>query len=301
MIQPDYLKPGDTIAILAPARKVSAEEMQPSISKLKEWGFHVICSEHMFGDFNQYSGTDAERVSDFQKMIDHPEVKAILCGRGGYGIIRIIDKINFTSFQKNPKWICGFSDVTVLHAHINQCMNTETLHCAMPINFPVDGSNNEAILSLKNVLTGEKLSYHFPENKHNKKGNAKGILVGGNLSLLYALQGSCSFPDTENKILFIEDLDEYLYHIDRMMVSLKRAGKLKNLAGLVIGGMTEMKDNTVPFGKTPEEIIMDAVSEYQFPVCFDFPAGHIPDNNAMIMGRNVNLEVCNDLTTLKFD
>jgi muramoyltetrapeptide carboxypeptidase len=180
-------------------------------------------------------------------------------------------------------------------------MNTETLHCAMPINFPVDGSDNEAILSLKKALTGEKHVYHFPENKHNRKGNAKGILVGGNLSLLYALQGSCSFPYTNNKILFIEDLDEYLYHIDRMMVSLKRTGNLKNLAGLVVGGMTEMKDNTVPFGKTPEEIIMETVSEYKFPVCFEFPAGHIPNNNAMIMGRNVNLEVCEDHSTLTFD
>ena len=300
MKQPAYLKHGDTIGLVAPARKVSAEEMEPAIGKMEEWGFRVICGEHLYGERDQYSGTDEERTADFQSMLDNPDVKAVFCGRGGYGTLRIIDKLDFSAFEKSPKWICGYSDITVLHAHIHQCLRTETIHSAMPINFPGAGKRNNALQSLKGALTGEKTAYTLKGHPLNRGGEARGILVGGNLSLLYALQGSPSFPDLTDKILFIEDLDEYLYHIDRMMLSMKRAGSLEKLAGLVIGGMTDMKDNAIPFGKNAEAIVRDTAEEYGFPLCFGFPAGHIPDNRALIFGRMVTLQCDKDQTTLTF-
>jgi muramoyltetrapeptide carboxypeptidase len=220
-------------------------------------------------------------------MFDDTSVKAVISARGGYGTIRIIDKIDFTTFKKHPKWMIGYSDITVLHSHIYN-LGFETLHATMPINFAV---NAEATETLRKALFGEKLSYEAEKHSLNRTGIAEAELVGGNLSLLYALTGSASDLDTKGKILFIEDLDEYLYHIDRMMMNLKRSGKLENLVGLIVGGMTDMKDNAVSFGKTAEEIILDAVKEYDYPVCFNFPAGHIDRNLVLIIGRKVKLEV----------
>jgi muramoyltetrapeptide carboxypeptidase len=291
MITPPYLHPGDTVSIIAPARKVSLAEMEPAIRKLKEWGLKVLTGPHLFGENNQYSGTDSERISDFQLMLDNPEVKAIFAARGGYGTLRIIDYLDFTAFRRNPKWIVGFSDVTVLHSHIHSQYDIETLHAAMPFTFPSDGLNTESILSLRNALFGEEIRYEIPTSNQSRLGMNKGILAGGNLSILYALQGSFSDINTRGKILFLEDLDEYLYHIDRMMLSLKRSGKLSGLAGLIIGGMTKMNDNPVPFGLTAEEIVAELVSEYDYPVCFGFPAGHLDDNRALILGRQITLEV----------
>lgn len=283
LIQPLYLKKGDKIGIVACARKISREEIQPAVDILKSWGLEVVLGNNLFNADNQFSGTDNERAEDLQQMLDDSTIKAIISARGGYGTIRIIDLLDFSKFKQNPKWIIGYSDITVLHSHIHN-LGFETIHATMPINFMV---NKEATESLRKALFGEKIEYNFESHPLNRNGKAEGQLIGGNLSLLYALSGSISDIDTKGKILFIEDLDEYLYHIDRMMINLKRSGKLKNLAGLIVGGMTDIKDNTVPFGKTAEEIILDAVKEYDYPVCFNFPAGHIDKNMALIFGKQL--------------
>jgi muramoyltetrapeptide carboxypeptidase len=288
MTTPPYLKKGDKIGITAPARKISKEEIQFAADTFKKWGLEVVFGKNLFGSENQYSGSDEQRTEDMQKMLDDASIRAIISARGGYGTLRIIDKLDFKIFQEKPKWIIGYSDITVLHSHIHQNFEIETLQATMPINFHKD---EESVETLKKVLFGETISYKINSHPLNRNGKAEGTLVGGNLSLLYALKGSKSGISTSGKILFIEDLDEYLYHIDRMMISLKRAGKLSHLAGLVVGGMTDMKDNTIPFGKTAEQIISDAVKEFDYPVCFGFPAGHAQKNLALPFGRRANLKV----------
>ena len=222
-------------------------------------------------------------------MMDDPKVKAIVVCRGGDGTVRIIDKIQYNNFLDNPKWIVGYSDVTALHSHLNHVMGVATLHATMPINF--SGNTDASLESFFNALKGNSLSYEVEANALNRNGAAKGIVVGGNLSILYSLLGTNNLIHTAGKILFLEDLDEYLYHIDRMMMAMKRAGKLQNLAGLVVGGMTDMNDNAIPYGKTAEEIILEHVQEYDFPVCFNFPAGHLPDNRAVKLGAVASLEI----------
>ena len=300
MITPPALKPGDTVAIVAPGRKVSPAEMEPAISLLKKWGLNVITGPHLFGSCDQYSGTDDERASDMQMMLDDASVKAVLCARGGYGTVRIIDRLSFDAFCRNLKWIIGYSDATMLLSHVQSNYGIETLHAIMPINFPANGSEDESIRSLHDVLFGKIPEYNLAPSSLNRTGHAEGDLTGGNLSILYALNGTPSDVNYAGKVLFIEDIDEYLYHIDRMMMTLKRTGKLSGLAGLVVGGMTRMNDNTVPFGKTAEEIVAEAVAEYDYPVCFGFPAGHMEQNLALIMGRNVSLDVRADGVTLAF-
>jgi muramoyltetrapeptide carboxypeptidase len=300
MITPPYLNPGDNIGIAATARKISTEELTPAIKKITEWGFNVVLSENIFDIENQYAGSDELRAHDMQQMLDDSDIKAIFCARGGYGSVRIIDKLNFSRFIKNPKWIAGYSDVTVFHSHIHSNFGIETLHSTMPLNFPTNCTDNQALITLRKALTGEQLIYEIEHNTLSKNGHTKGILVGGNLSLLYALSATPSDIDPSGKILFLEDLDEYLYHIDRMMMQLRRSGKLENLAGLIVGGMTEMKDNTVSFGKTANEIIYDAVKDYNYPVCMGFPAGHIEDNRALIMGRKISLDVRTNESIIRF-
>jgi len=285
MIEPPYLKTGDKIALIGTARKISLEEVQPAVKIIKANNLIPVFGINLFNEENQFSGTDEERIFDLQQALDDPSIKAIIIARGGYGTLRIIDKIDFTTFKKHPKWIIGYSDITVLHSHIHN-FGIATLHATMPINFQ---KNSEATESLFKTITGKKIHYQFPAHKLNRTGKTEGVVVGGNLSLLYALIGSISDIDTTGKILFIEDLDEYLYHIDRMMLNLKRAGKLKGLKGLIVGGMTEMKDNTIPFGKSAEEIILDAVAEYDFPVAFNFPAGHVDQNLAVTLGISYQL------------
>jgi len=287
MQQPSFLKKGDKIGIIAPARKISKEEIQSAIDIFNAWGLEVVLGKNLFNADNQFSGTENERAEALQIMLNDDSISAIISARGGYGTIRIIDKIDFTNFKKHPKWIIGYSDITVLHSHINN-FGIETLHATMPINFT---KNVEATETLHKALFGEQLNYQFESHPLNRKGKTEAELIGGNLSLIYALTGSISDIDTKGKILFIEDLDEYLYHVDRMMLNLKRSGKLGHLAGLIIGGMTDMKDNTIPFGKTAEEIIIDAVKEYDYPVCFNFPAGHVEKNLALYLGRKVKLKV----------
>lgn len=298
MVTPPYLKHGDTVGILSTARKITASELQPLINLLKNWGLKHILGDSINATDHQFAGDTALRIQDFQRMLDNPEIKAIWCARGGYGTVQIIDQLDFSGFKMQPKWIVGYSDVTVLHAHIHQ-FNIETLHANMAID--IDTKTGDTRSSIKKVLFGSdyRIRISSEENKLNRNGEAKGQLVGGNLSLLYSLIGSPSEIKTEGKILFIEDLDEMLYHIDRMMVNLKRNGMLKDLSGLVVGGLSEMRDNKIPFGKSAEEIIREAVSDYEFPVCFNFPSGHINDNRALILGREVEL-IVDSTIQLKF-
>ncbi len=283
-----YLKKNDKIAIVATARKISEKELLAAVETIKDWGLQPVLGNNIYAAENQFAGSDAQRTKDLQWAIDNESIKAIIIARGGYGTIRIIDAIDFTKLKTNPKWIIGYSDVTVLHSHIHQQIDIPTLHATMPINFSKD---KDAVESIRKCLFGETISYQFEPHPLNKIGEVKGVLIGGNLSLLYALSGTTSDIDTKGKILFIEDLDEYLYHIDRMMLNLKRSGKLAHLNGLIVGGFTDMKDNAIPFGKTAEEIILDAVKEYDFPVCFNFPAGHIDRNLALYFGKEIHLKI----------
>jgi muramoyltetrapeptide carboxypeptidase len=294
---PPFLKPGDYIGIVAPARKISADELNPAIKELETWGFKVKLGKHVYSASHQFSGTDKERTADMQQMLDDNEVKAIIAARGGYGSVRIIDGLNFAKFRQHPKWIAGFSDITVFHSHIQTHFGIQTLHSTMPFNFSNDA---ESTGLLQKALLGEVREYKIDKQPLNRKGGNTGLLCGGNLSLLYALAGTPSDIDTAGKILFLEDLDEYLYHIDRMMMQLKRSGKLAHLNGLVIGGFSEMKDNIIPFGEIAEQIIMEAVGEYKYPVCFGFPAGHGLKNFPLYMGRNIELTVDDKNVTLKY-
>jgi muramoyltetrapeptide carboxypeptidase len=295
MVLPSYLKKGDAVAIIATARKVSKEEIQPAVAFFESYGLSVVLGKNLFESSNQYAGTDAQRTEDLQWALNDKTIKAIIIARGGYGSVRTIEQIDFTEFKKHPKWMVGYSDVTVLHNAIHK-IGVATLHATMPLNFT---KNEEATKSMINALFGNVTKIETEENYSNISGTAKGELVGGNLSLIYSLSGTPFDIDTTNKILFIEDLDEYLYHIDRMMMQLKLSGKLKGLKGLIVGGMTDMKDNAIPFGKFPEDIILDAVKAYNYPVCFDFPAGHIDRNLAIYFGREVELTV-SDNAVLNF-
>lgn len=298
MIIPPYLKRGDTIGFVAPARKISFAELEASIHFLEEFDFRVIYDQSLFAEAHQFAGNDEIRRSGFQKMLDRKDVSAIWCVRGGYGSARIIDQLDFSTFCKHPKWICGFSDVTVFHSHIHQNFGIATLHSLMPINVNQENSLQLPPQLMVQLLMGGAMDYTIESHPLNREGEAKGILVGGNLSILYSLNGTISDLDTRNKILFMEDLDEYLYHIDRMMLNLKRSGKLEGIKGLIIGGMSEMRDNTIPFGIDAEHIIRHHCELYDFPICFGFPAGHIQDNRPLKLGALVDLKVSKNGSSL---
>lgn len=287
MITPPYLQKGDTIAIVATARKNIEDNLQPAISWLKNWGLEVVIGNTIGLDHNQLAGTDEQRAADFQAQLDNPNIKAIWCVRGGYGTIRMIDLLDFSKFKEHPKWIIGFSDVTVLHSHLNT-LGYASIHGIMPVSAK---ASQEAKETLRKALFGEPLQYKLPCENMNRLGVAKGELVGGNLSILYSLFGSESAIDCTDKILFMEDLDEYLYHMDRMMMNLKRNGCLESLKGIIVGGMTKMKDNEIPWGKNALEIIDDVTKKYNIPIIYNFPAGHMADNRALIFGRQIYMEV----------
>ncbi|TPN83904.1 S66 peptidase family protein [Aquimarina algicola] len=297
MFKPDFVKKGDKIAIVSTARKIDIKEIREAVRLLKEWGLAPVIGSTIGSENHQFAGTDQERAVDFQKMLDDPDIKAIWCARGGYGTIRIIDLIDFSTFNKFPKWIIGYSDITVFHSHVHN-LDICTLHAPMPIDF--HKSTLEAILSFKNTLFGNINDFEAASSKKNRLGTARGQLVGGNLSILYSLCGSDAAINTSGKILCIEDLDEYLYHVDRMLYNLKRNGYFDHLSGLIVGGMTKMHDNAIPFGKKVKRIILDIVEEYDFPVAFKFPMGHIEDNYTLILGAEAILEVDEDQTTLQY-
>ena len=298
MITPPYLQKGDTIAIVATARKNIDDNLKPAIALAKSWGLEVVIGKSIGLDDHQLAGTDEQRAADFQSMIDNPNIKAIWCVRGGYGTARMLDLVDFSKFKESPKWVIGFSDVTVLHSHLNT-LGIASIHGIMPVN--VEKASPEVEETLRKSLFGETLEYTVSCENENKLGVAEGELVGGNLSILYSLMGSESQVNCKGKILFLEDLDEYLYHIDRMMLSLKRCGCFEGLNGLVVGSFIKMHDNEIPWGKTAHQIILDVTKKYNFPIVFNFPAGHIHDNNTLIFGKKVSLNSNDKETILKFE
>ena len=297
---PPYLKKGDIIGITCPASYLTAPNADKCIETLQQWGFEVMVGKTLGSKSkNNFSASDEDRANELQAMLDDKNIKAIIFGRGGYGMGRIIDKLNFSKFKKNPKWIIGFSDITLLHCHIYGHHKISSIHGPMAIGFNKEKSNVESIESLHKILIGKKFYYNCKSHKNNRVGTAKGKLIGGNLALLVNAIGTKSDFETKNKILFIEDVGEYLYAIDRMFYQLKRSGKLNKLAGLIIGGFTDMKDTERPFGKTLENIIKELVEEFDYPVCFHFPISHAKENVAVKIGVEYELKITATKTTLK--
>jgi muramoyltetrapeptide carboxypeptidase len=295
--QPAYLKKGDKIGIVCPAKKLP-KPIDKGIEILQAWGLEVVLGQTITSSYHQFSGTDELRRQDLQQFLDDPSIKAVIAGRGGYGTIRIIDELDFTAFKENPKWLVGFSDITILLSHVFAELDTQSIHGQMPYTF--DESTPEALESLRKALFGENDTYTYTSDFKCRDGKVEGTLVGGNLTLLLAVEGSVSEMDFDDKILFIEDVGEHEYSIDRMMRSLKRKGKLAKLKGLVVGAFNELGEESIYFGQTPEEIITDLVKEYDYPVCFFFPSGHIADNRAMVLGRSVSLSVKNNHVEFKY-
>lgn len=302
---PAYLQPGDTIGITCPAGFSLLETIQPSIDLIQSWGYKIQVGTTIGKMDHTFGGTDVERAQDFQQMMDDPDIKAILCATGGYGAVRMVDLLNFNSFKQSPKWVIGFSDITVLHSHLHQVVHVASLHSKMCGSFPkewatADEVQQASILSIKDALEGKKISYPSIPIEHNRIGSAKGLLVGGNLKILENLNGSASMINTDRKILFLEDVGEPLYNIDRMFCNLLRSGKLAKLSGLIVGGFSNIKvDNpAVPFGRDIYTIVKEKVAAFNYPVCFDFPVGHIKNNFALKCGLPHELIVENSLVQL---
>lgn len=294
---PPFLKPGDKVAITCPAKKLP-RDINDAVKLLESWGLEVILGDTIDASWHQFAGNDELRISDFQRFLDDQSIKAIFAARGGYGTIRIIDSLDFSQFEKQPKWIIGFSDITVLHSHLQALYQIESIHGQMPLTIR-DGSEI-SLETLRKALFNEPIEYQYKSLIKNRSGEAQAELIGGNLTLLVMMSGSVSEQNYTGRILFIEDVGEYLYSLDRLMWNLKRAGKLDNLQGLIVGAFTELKDNDIPFGFTAEQIIMEHVKQYDYPVCFNFPAGHITDNRALIFGRKAKLKVTNQEVHLHY-
>ena len=289
---PRYLKKGDMIGITCPAGYMAAANAQTCINTLQSWGFEVMVGKTLGSrSKNYFSGTDKDRRNELQAMLDDENIDAIFFGRGGYGLGRIIDDLDFTQFKKKPKWVIGFSDITILHCHLNRRLKVASIHAPMAAAFNDGGYKNEFVGSLHKALIGKKAKFKCSAHRFNKQGSAIAELVGGNLSLLVHLTGTPSDISTNNKILFIEDTGEYIYNIDRMLYQLKRSGKLNKLAGLIVGGFTELKDTERPFGKTVYEVIREITREYNYPVCFGFPVSHEKENYAVKAGVHYRLQV----------
>lgn len=302
LIQPPYIKTGDTIAIVAPSGilKNRIQEIEKAQDLLNSWGLHVVIGKHVFSQNNHFAGTDDQRCEDLQNAMDDKSIKAIWCARGGYGTVRILDKLDYTHFKKNPKWIVGYSDITALHSQIHN-EGFESLHAMMCTSLQDDTKEiEETIQTLKAALFGNSLKYDLKGSEYNKNGSVTAPIVGGNLTVLHTLLGSKTSIDTRDKILFIEDIGEYKYHIDRMLQSLKRAGYFDNCKGLLVGDMTKLRKNTTLWGSSIEQLILDALSEYHFPIAFNMPAGHEKDNRAIILGKEVTLSVNNEHSTIIF-
>jgi muramoyltetrapeptide carboxypeptidase len=302
---PGYLRNGDIIGITAPAGHIELEEIQPAIIQMESWGFKTKVGNTIGKKDFTFGGTDAERASDFQQMLDDPSIKAIMCARGGYGMVRIIDRLNFTRFAKKPKWIIGFSDLTVIHSHLNRNYGIASIHSKMCNSFPDDWSKAEfiqveTINSIRQALSGEEMKYKVDAHPSNLLGKAEGVLVGGNLKTLETLSGTKSDINTAGKILFVEDTGEYLYSIDRMFWNLERTGKLSKLKGLLVGGFKVKKDDEgEDFGRSVYDIVLERVKKYEYPVCFDFPVGHQKNNFALKCGMKHSLEVKEDEVIFK--
>ena len=301
-IQPLHLKPGDTVAIVAPSGilKNRTNEIEQAKKLLKNWGLHVIVGKHVFSKSHHFAGTDNERYEDLQNALDNPKISAIWCARGGYGTVRILDKLDYTKFKKHPKWIIGYSDITALHNQIHN-LGFQSIHAMMCTSLQDDlNSISKTISTFKDALFGTPLSYTINSSKYNKTGDVSGEITGGNLTLLHTMLGSKTSINTSGKILFIEEIGEYKYHIDRMLQSLKRAGYFNNCKGIIIGGMTKIKKNTTPWGASIEQLILDVFAEYNFPIMFNMPAGHAKDNRALILGKTIHLSINNKTSTITF-
>ncbi|MFD2698246.1 LD-carboxypeptidase [Mesonia sediminis] len=294
---PKALKKGDRVAIIATARKVNPKDLNPALRLLESWELIPVLGSSIGLSSHQFAGTDEQRAQDLQKQLNDPKVRAIWCAKGGYGTVRLLDLVDFTAFQQDPKWLIGYSDITALHSHLNK-LKVASLHAQICLGIETKTPNTQA--SLKQLLFAKNWCYTFNGHSQNKPGTAKGILVGGNLSVLFSLIGSRSDLDLQHKILFIEDLDEYLYHIDRMLQNLKRNGWFNKISGLIVGGMSDMNDNTIPFGQNALEIIQEAVAPYDFPVAYNFPAGHLEENQAIALGKKVQLDVSRHQSELKY-
>ena len=300
IITPPYLQKGDTIGIFAPAKQIDKEPIDCAVNLLKNWGLQVVLGKHVLDTDNQFAGKDKDRAADFKEFVNNPDIKAILCARGGYGTIRTFGYIDFAPLKKKPKWLIGFSDVTALHNLLNCHLGIETIHGTMPLNFPKNGEDNESTESLRKALFGDLKEYILPPNDMNIKGKAAGKLIGGNLSIIQSVAGTPADIVPDNAILFIEEVDEYLYHIDRMMMNLKYSGKLARLKAIIAGGMTDIKDGSIPFGKNVNELIRDYAAEVNIPALFNFSAGHQEPNIALYLGRNVVLDITDTETRLNF-
>jgi muramoyltetrapeptide carboxypeptidase len=297
---PPYLKKGDTIGLVAPAGFMQLDKMHNCIQALEDWGYTIeLGATAQSNSQNYFSGSDKERLHDLQQMLDNKKIKAVFCARGGYGMSRIIDDLSFKKFKKSPKWIIGFSDITVLHTHLYANYKIASLHAPMAAAFNNGEFNNLYIQSLKDALQGKEAAYDCAPSEFNTLGSAKGELIGGNLTLLTHLTGTASELKTKDKILFLEDVGEYLYNIDRMLVQLKRSGQLNKLAGLIIGGFTDCKDTERPFGKEIYELIYEQVKKWAYPVCFGFPVSHEKENYALKIGAEYKLTVGKATVTLE--
>ncbi len=298
MTKPAYLQKGDTIGIVATARKHLNDDFKEAIALLESWGLHAKLGSSIGLVHHQLAGTDEQRAKGLQEMLDDPNIKGIWCVRGGYGSVRLLKHLDWTKFVQQPKWLVGFSDVTVLHQKI-QSLGIQSIHGIMLLN--IAKASEEAKQTLQKALFGEVLNYKIPTHLMNKLGEAQGVLVGGNLSLIYALSGTpIDLNAEQDLVLFIEDLDEYLYHVDRMMMQLEQKGLLAKLKGLVVGGMTGMKDSSIPWGKNAYQIIEDLMKPYNIPVIYNFPAGHIKDNRALVLGQTVKITVTSTTSELRF-
>jgi muramoyltetrapeptide carboxypeptidase len=302
LIRPAYLKAGDTVAIVAPSGilKNRDREVQQAVDLLKEWGLNAIVGEHVFSKADHFAGTDEERCEDLQKAMDDPTISAIWCARGGYGTVRILDKLDYTKLKENPKWIIGYSDITALHNQLHN-QGFESLHALMCVSLTQDITEvQESVDTFKAALFGNPSNYDLEGSKYNREGDASGQLIGGNLTILHTMLGSDTSLDTSGKILFIEEIGEYKYHIDRMLQSMKRAGYFENLNGLVVGDMSKLRKNTTLWGTSVEQLILDALAEYDFPIAFNMPAGHEDDNRALVLGRTVELKVGKESSELSY-
>lgn len=302
LLQPPYLRAGDTVAIVAPSGilRNRNEEIDRATQLLKSWGLNVTIGKHVFEQAGHFAGTDSQRTEDLQNAINDPKIKAIWSARGGYGTVRVLDELDYSGLKKHPKWLIGYSDITALHNDLHNS-GIESIHAIMCTSLTEDLAEiGESVSSFKRAIFGEDLSYEIGSSKYNKPGTATGQLVGGNLTLLHTMLGSRTSINTEGKILFIEEIGEYAYHIDRMLISMKRAGYFDNCQGLIVGDISKVRKNTTPWGKPVKQLILDVFENYDFPILFNFPAGHEKDNRAMILGRTIDLTVSKETSTVKF-
>lgn len=298
-VQPPFLKPGDEVAIVSPSFTPEEDSIEKAVKILENWRLKVHVGRNTFRRYGPFAGDEKERLMDIQEAADNKRIKAVLCSRGGYGMLKIVDRIDFSGLKRNPKWFAGFSDITVLHMWLSRKLKMISIHGEMPVNFSNNEKSEDTINSLYRALFGDFREIKWKGDRIREQ-NVTGRITGGNLSLLYSLVGTAGDPVTKGKILFIEEVGEYLYHLDRMMVSLKLSGKLEGLAALIVGGLSRMEESKTPWGVSPESIITDIVSEYDYPVFFGFPAGHIPDNRAFYLGKKGKIIVAGEDAVLTY-